>query len=144
MNTQAPVVEPLRAEEIPPFRRGRPASGTLRNATRGTTVAHEVRLATSPWARGLGLMGHAGLAPGQALILQPESSIHMFFMRFPLDVLFLDQDDRVLFLYEALKPWRVSRIVRGSKRVVEMPPGSIAASRTQVGDQVALAARPTE
>jgi uncharacterized membrane protein (UPF0127 family) len=81
-------------------------------------------------------MGHPGLAPGQALILQPESSIHMFFMRFPLDVLFLDGEGRVLHLYESLRPWRVSRIVRGSKQVVEMPPGSIAASGTQIGDQI--------
>jgi hypothetical protein len=123
-----------------PFTRGRALSERLDNLTRGTTVAHEVRLARSPWARGLGLMGHPGLSPGQALILQPESSIHMFFMRFPLDVLFLDKDNRVLFLYEALPAWRVSRMVRGSKRVVEMPAGSIAASGTQVGDQLALRA----
>ncbi len=121
-----------------PFTRGRATAAALVNLTRGTVVAHEVRLARSPWARGLGLMGHPGLAPGQALILQPESSIHMFFMRFPLDVLFLDAHDGVLFLYEALRPWRVSRIVRGSQRVVELPPGTIAAAGTCVGDQLAL------
>jgi len=121
-----------------PFTRGRATPAALVNVTRGTVVAGEVRLARSPWARGLGLMGHAGLAPGQALILQPESSIHMFFMRFPLDVLFLDAADCVLFLYVALRPWRVSRIVRGAQRVVELPAGSLAASATQVGDQLAL------
>ncbi len=120
------------------FRRGRAAPGRLANLTRGTTVAGEVRRATSMWARGLGLMGHAPLAPGQALILEPESSVHMFFMRFPLDLLFLDADGQVLHLYTALPPWRISRIVRGSRRVVELPPGSIAASGTQVGDRVAL------
>ncbi|HUS14595.1 MAG TPA: DUF192 domain-containing protein [Chloroflexia bacterium] len=126
----------------PPFTRGRPAAGPLRNVTRDTVVASEVRMATSPWARGLGLMGHPGLAPGQALVLQPESSIHMFFMRCPLDVLFLDKDDRVLHLYTGLRPWRVSRIVRGSKRVVEMPVGGLAGSGTQVGDQLALGPAP--
>ena len=121
-----------------PFTRGRATPAALVNVTRGTVVAGAVRMARSPWARGLGLMGHAGLAPGQALILQPESSIHMFFMRFPLDVLFLDAADCVLFLYVALRPWRVSRIVRGAQRVVELPAGSLTASATQVGDQLAL------
>ncbi|HMA34646.1 MAG TPA: DUF192 domain-containing protein [Chloroflexia bacterium] len=121
-----------------PFTRGRPSPLRLENRTRGTIVAHEVRLAVTPWARGLGLMGHPGLAPGQALILQPESSIHMFFMRCPLDVLFLGPDDQVLFLYAGLRPWRISRIVRGSQRVVELPVGSLAASATQQGDQVVL------
>jgi len=120
------------------FRRGRPLAGQLANQTRSTVVAGEVRLARSPWARGLGLMGHPGLAPGQALVLQPESSIHMFFMRFPLDVLFLDGAGQVLHLYESLRPWRLSRIVRGAKQVVELPPGSIAASGTQIGDHLAL------
>ncbi len=83
-------------------------------------------------------MGHTGLAAGQTLILQPESSIHTFFMRFPLDVLFLDTDNKVLHLYQALPPWRVSRIVRGSKRIAELPPGAIAGSGTQVGDQLLL------
>ena len=120
------------------FARGRPLSARLQNLARGTTLAGEVRLASSFWARGLGLMGHAGLAPGQALILQPENSVHMFFMRVPLDVLFLDKDYRVLHLYESLAPWRVSRVVRGSRRVVELPAGSISASGTQTGDQLEL------
>ena len=135
-----PALDPPNRGAPPrPFTRGRPTGARLLNVTRDTTVAGEVRLATSPWARGLGLMGHPGLAPGQALLLQPESSIHMFFMRVPLDVLFLDKDDRVLFLYTALRPWRVSRIVRGSKRIAELPAGAIAASATQVGDQLQLA-----
>lgn len=122
----------------PPFKRGRALDAHLVNLTRGTTLATEVRLAASPWARGLGLMGHPLLGPGQVLILQPESSIHTFFMRFPLDVLFLDKDDRVLHLYKAMPAWRVSRIVRGSRRIAELPPGAIVASSTQVGDVVAL------
>jgi uncharacterized membrane protein (UPF0127 family) len=122
----------------PAFARGRALPGRLVNLTRGTTVAHELRLAASPWARFLGLMGHPTPDPGQALVLQPESSVHTFFMRFPMDALFLDKDDRVLFLYHGMAPWRVSRIVRGSRRIVEMPPGTIAASQTEVGDQLAF------
>jgi uncharacterized membrane protein (UPF0127 family) len=122
----------------PLLQRGRATPAHLLNLTRGTVVAGEVRLARSPWARSLGLMGQRGLAPGQALILEPESSIHMFFMRIPLDVLFLDADYQVLFLYEGFKPWRVSRMVRGSKRIAELGCGSIQLSGTLVGDQLAL------
>jgi uncharacterized protein len=132
---------PAPAAAPPAFTRGRPA-GALTNTSRGVTVAGEARLAATPWARFLGLMGHPGLLPGQALVLEPDSSIHMFFMRFPLDVLFLGKDGRVLHLYQSLRPWRVSRIVRGARRVVELPPGSIAASGTQVGDQITLTPAP--
>ncbi len=55
-------------------------------------------------------------------------------MRYPLDVVFLDSQNRVVFLYESIKPWRIGRIVKGAKAAVELPEHTISSSGTQVGD----------
>lgn len=78
------------------------------------------------------------LPEGGGLVLDPCGSIHMFFMRYPLDVLFLDKEGRVVFMYKGIKPWRVGRIVRGAKMAVELPEGAIEQSLTEVGDRVSL------
>jgi len=70
--------------------------------------------------------------------LEPCNSIHMFFMRYPLDILFLDKGGKVVFMYKGIKPWRVGRIVRGAKVAVELPEGVIGESGTQVGDEIEL------
>ena len=62
----------------------------------------------------------------------------MFFMRFPIDAVFVDADGRVLRIYAGLKPWRVTRIVRRSKAVVELPAGGLATSGVTRGDIVKL------
>jgi uncharacterized protein len=104
----------------------------------GTLIAGDVELATSMWARFMGLMGRRALPEGHALYIRPCNSIHMFFMRFPIDAVFVDADGRVLRIYAGLKPWRVTRIVRRSKAVVELPAGALAAAGVTVGDVVKL------
>jgi len=74
------------------------------------------------------------LLPGSGLIIVPCNSIHMFFMRFPLDIIFIDKSDTVVFLIENIKPWRFSRIVRKAHSVIELPAGIIHESRTEIGD----------
>jgi uncharacterized protein len=104
----------------------------------GTLIAGDVELATGMWARFMGLMGRPALPEGHALYIRPCNSIHMFFMRFPIDAVFVDADGRVLRIYADLKPWRVTRIVRHSKAVVELPAGALAAARVTLGDVVKL------
>ena len=106
----------------------------IQNRTRGTTLASKARVAKNFVARGRGLMFTDPMSPGEGLIIAPCNSIHMFFMRFPLDIVFVDAQNRVLFMYEGIKPWRLGRIVRGAKSAIELPEGTIAASGTQVGD----------
>jgi uncharacterized membrane protein (UPF0127 family) len=62
----------------------------------------------------------------------------MFFMRYPLDVLFVDKAGRVIFMYEGIKPWRVGRLVKGARTAIELPAGTIARTRTEVGDRLNL------
>jgi uncharacterized protein len=110
----------------------------IRNITRGTTVASKARIAGSFIARSRGLMFSDPMAQGEGLVIAPCNSIHMFFMRFPLDILFLDAENRVVFMYEGIKPWRVGRIVRGAKSAIELPERTIAASSTKVGDIISV------
>ena len=115
-----------------------------RNETRGTVLATEVEHARSFWGRFMGLMGRAGLEPGHALWLR-GNGIHMFFMRFAIDAVFLghaaaDGTRRVVSTHRAVRPWvGLVPLVRGADGVLELPVGAIDASGTAPGDTVRLA-----
>ncbi|HEV3123406.1 MAG TPA: DUF192 domain-containing protein [Candidatus Dormibacteraeota bacterium] len=106
--------------------------------TEGKLVAEHVVEARSTGSRFIGLMFRRSLPAGHGLALQPCNSIHMFFMRFPLDVAFLDKDGRVLRVYHGLRPWRVSRIVRRAKSAIELPAGTLAAIGVEKGAYLRL------
>ena len=109
------------------------------NRTRGSTLATQARRADSFAARGRGLMMAPPLPEGGGLVIEPCNSIHMFFMRYPLDIVFLDKVGEVLFMYRGIKPWRMGRVVRGARLAIELPEGSIERSGTEVGDQIEMA-----
>ena len=114
-----------------------------RNETRGTILADEVEHARSLWSRFMGLMGRRSLATGNALWLT-GNGIHMFFMRFPIDAVFLGRADgdgarRVMSTHRAVRPWiGIVPFVRGAQGVLELPVGAIDASGTVRGDIVRL------
>ena len=72
-----------------------------------------------------GLMGRRDIGGADAMVIRPAGSVHTFFMRFPIDVVYRDRDDRVVKVVEALRPWRMSA-ARGAKSVVELPAGDAA------------------
>jgi uncharacterized membrane protein (UPF0127 family) len=117
-----------------------------RNVSRGMVLAERLEDGSSFWAKFMGLMGRTSLAAGNGLWLPGENGIHMLFMRFPIDVVFVssppdgpDGRRRVLFTRAAVPPWRgVIWRVRGAKGVLELPVGTIAASKTAVGDEIAI------
>ncbi len=104
----------------------------------GVEVAAHVEEADSFLRRGLGLMFRRDLPPGHGLAITPCNSIHMFFMRFPLDVAFLDREGTVLRAYHGIRPWRVSRVVRRARTAVELPSGTLAAAGVQQGTVLRL------
>jgi len=108
----------------------------IRNVTRGTELAASAKVARSFWSRFVGLLGRSSLQPGQALVLEPCSSVHTAFMRFTIDVLFLDRSRRVAKAVPSLKPFRVSGMLRGAHAAVELPRGVIAETGTAVGDEL--------
>ncbi len=118
--------------------KGQRAQDTLRveNLTRGQTLVRSGRVARSFFARLRGLIGSAPLAPGEGLLIIPCSSVHTHFMRFPIDVLYLDAQQRVVGIDHALAPWRVGRFYRQVCAVLELPAGTAQATSTQVGDQL--------
>ncbi len=115
-----------------------------RNETRGTTLAETVETAGSIWARFMGLMGRKALPESHALWLPGDNGIHMFFMRFPIDAVFVakpgpDGSRTVIAAKAGLRPWTgMVPLVRGAAGVLELPAGSIAASGTIAGDAVRL------
>lgn len=111
----------------------------ITNQTRGTTLAARCRVASSLRDRTVGLLATQELLPGDGLFIERSPSIHMFFMRYPIDAVFVDSDARVTRCVTALRPWRVLWWARGARDCIELGVGSIAASGTQVGDQLDLA-----
>jgi uncharacterized protein len=104
------------------------------NASRGTVLADRAGWARSFGARLKGLLGRAALSPGEGLLIEPCSSIHMFFMRFAIDAVFLDADRRVVRLFPHLAPWSATPRVKGARSVLELPAGAGEASGTLPGD----------
>ncbi len=110
----------------------------VENITRGTVLAHSAQVADNIVTRFLGLQGRAKLDEGHGMVIRPCSGIHTMFMRFPIDVLYVNKEDRVVHVEAAIPPWRVGRVMRASRYVVELPAGTAARTGTRVGDQVAL------
>lgn len=104
------------------------------NTTRSCLLGARVSVADTSASRMKGLLGHTGLAPGEGLVIDPCNSIHTFFMKFTIDVLFVGRDDRVVRVLHAVPPWRLTWIYFRANRVVELPAGTLKASGTRAGD----------
>jgi uncharacterized protein len=121
-----------------------------RNVTRGTDLTADLEVASSLWAKFVGLMGRASLAPGAGLWLPDSNGIHMMFMRFPIDAVFVgravgaggapgDGARPVVAVYRRLAAWTgLVPYVRGAHGVLELPVGVVEASRTEVGDLIEI------
>ena len=111
------------------------------NQTRNHELAAQASRAESFIDRLVGLLGRRGLDPGEALHITPCNSIHTFFMRFPIDVLFLEADGTVVKLFSNLKPWRATSLYPKAQSVLELPAGTLKARPTEVGDVVLFETR---
>ncbi len=109
----------------------------LVNATQKTVLTNQCRFANTFWKRLVGLLNRRSLRTGEGLLLDRCYGIHTIGMRFAIDVLFLDQDLRVLRTVEALPPFR-SCAVKRAVYVLELPVGTIRRTRTEAGDQIQL------
>lgn len=114
----------------------REQSWRVENATRGTLVGDQVRVARSLWERTLGLLATRSLEPGQGLWIEHAPSIHMFFMRYPIDAVFVSRDATVVRVVEGLKPWRAVLWARGARDCLELPSGTIGTGQIRVGDRL--------
>ncbi len=99
----------------------------------GLCLGERVGMADSFLGRLRGLLGRDGLAEGEGLILEGCAAVHTAFMRFPLDLCFLDRDSRVVRVVGSLPPWRAAR-AEGASHVVELPAGTAARADVRPGD----------
>ena len=106
------------------------------NLTKNVVVGTRISIADKAIARFVGLLGSQSLEPGCGLLIEPSSGIHTFGMRFPIDVVALDAHMRVLGTWENLGPCRVAAVHWKTRRVLELPGGTIRTGRIEVNDQL--------
>jgi uncharacterized membrane protein (UPF0127 family) len=103
------------------------------NTTRGTMLADRADIANTSAKRRTGLLNHSGLAPGEGLWIVPCEGVHTFFMKFPIDVVFLNKKRKVLKIRPNMGRRRIALSLRAHS-VLELPAGRLAETSTQAGD----------
>jgi hypothetical protein len=111
------------------------------NQTRGTVLCARLEDAGGLRGQSRGLLGRDSLDPDAGLLFEngrftPFMWMHMFFMRFAIDIVFLDRSDHVIKINRGLKPWRVSSVVVGARNALELASGAAVRSSTEVGDKI--------
>ena len=109
----------------------------VRNLTSGCVVVSRLESAFDSAARKKGLLGRDRIDPGSGLVIAPCGGIHTCFMRFPIDVLFVTRDGRVVKVSHDVKPWRLALAVTAFC-VIELPANTVAQCETRAGDRLEL------
>jgi uncharacterized protein len=112
---------------------------SVQNMTRGTLIGDAIDTAETSAERRVGLLKHNKLDDGAGLWIIPCESVHTFFMKFPIDLVYLDRAHRVRKVVRRLPPWRMSMCLPAHS-ILELPPGTIDRTNTQKGDQIVLKA----
>jgi uncharacterized membrane protein (UPF0127 family) len=111
---------------------------TIINTTKNTVLAEQAIIAGSLFKRITGLLGRKGVQPAQALVIMPCRQIHTLFMRFPIDALFVNRNNKVVAVHANLAPWRITPFYFQSRFVIELPVGTVSDSRTKKGDYLSI------
>jgi uncharacterized membrane protein (UPF0127 family) len=126
---------------------GASTRGVARNLDRGSVLAEPLETAASFWGKFMGLMGRPSLPAGEGLWLPGGNGIHMMFMRFPIDAVFVTKEDaegvrRVRSVHRNVKAWTgLIPLITGAHGVLELPVGTIDATATRAGDRVEIRER---
>jgi len=105
-----------------------------RNLTKGNVVVSSLVVATTWEDRRRGLLDRSRLEPGEGMLLEPCRSVHTVGMKFPIDIVFLDRERRVVGIKAAVKPGSLSNTCLRAYSTLELPAGAAAAKRLEVGD----------
>jgi uncharacterized protein len=137
MNALQDMAKSLGEDFVP-----RPAAGPRGprqavNITRGTVLASRLEVAGTGETRRKGLLGRNNLEPGEGLWIAPCESVHTFFMRFAIDLVYLDRKHKVRKVRHSVGPWRISACITAHS-VLELPAGSVRATQTELGDMVEI------
>ena len=109
-----------------------------RNVDTGSVIAERVAVAATRATRRVGLLNHTSLPEGEGLWIVPSRGVHTFRMRFPIDVIALDQDGRIIDRVTHLQPWRIRLPRRGTAGVLELAEGTLHSSGTELGHRIAF------
>jgi len=123
----------------PPEQAGPQGPLLVTNVTRGTVLATRLEAAHTGPKRRKGLLGRDGLAAGEGLWIAPCESVHTFFMRFPIDLVYLDREKKIKKARSSVGPWRLSACL-SAYSILELPAGTIRETRTERGDTLEIAA----
>lgn len=99
-------------------------------------MTSHLEIADSFLKRFIGLMGKKELDCNSGLLIVPCQGVHTFFMHFPIDVVFLDKHNRVVYKIHNLKPYRLSPVIKEAHKVLELPAGMIKQSNISINDQI--------
>ena len=109
----------------------------MRNETRQTLLAEAADVANTSATRRTGLLKHERLDRGQGLLIVPCASVHTFFMKFPIDLVYIDKKRKVRKVRNAVPAWRMSACLTAHS-VIELPAGTVQRTGTKAGDQLAI------
>jgi uncharacterized protein len=129
------------AAVTPAQKPGQDARLHVSNPTRGTVLATCLEVADSGPKRNKGLLGRTGLPEGGGLWIVPCESVHTFFMKFPIDLIYLDRKNRIKKVCDSVRPWRLSACL-SAHSILELPSGTIRNTQTQAGDTLEFAPAP--
>ena len=103
---------------------------------KGVIVAEEVKLADTFFKRLKGLLGTKDLPSGKGLLIIPCKQVHTFFMRYHLDLIFLDEDNTIVHIIEDIPPFRISPYIKESQKVLELKAGTIKQYKLMEGEKL--------
>jgi len=112
----------------------------LGRALSGQVVVPDLEMAVDSATRKKGLLGRDGLSTGEGLVIAPTNAVHTFFMRFPIDILFVARDGEIVKICEAVRAWRMAAAFR-AYAVIELAAGGAARAGLRVGDRVTVQRR---
>lgn len=109
---------------------------SVRNQDRDVEIGDRVRVADRWWPRLRGMIGRPPPAAGEGLLISPCTGVHMHWMSYPLDIVFVDGEGRVVALYHGLRPWRFSKTHKDATCALEFPTGTLESTGTTIGDRL--------
>jgi uncharacterized membrane protein (UPF0127 family) len=109
----------------------------VRNQTRNAVLGEAVDVADTSEKRRVGLLKHERLEPGEGLWIKPCESVHTFFMKFAIDLVYVDKNQKVRKVRSAVPPWRLSACLTAHS-IIELPAGTIERTGTQAGDELSI------
>lgn len=108
------------------------------NSTKNTIITSKAIEAKNPLSRGIGLIGKKEISPDECLIIRPCFSIHTFFMKFAIDVLFVNSENEIIAIFQDVKPNRVLPIKLHSAFVIELKSGTVASKKIELNDRISF------